>query len=124
MLDYKYRYSFDGAAITVTTDDPDRKTWAKDQRWIPCEHLKPLLISLVAKGAQIDSADTGWTKAKLVINLNKGLNPIVSGAVAKNRGVSYYQNNDPHYLVAYGWFCETCAQGLEWPQQQATMDAI
>ena len=124
MLDYQHKYSFDGTAITVATDDPDRKTWSKKQQWIPCEHLKPLLISLIAKGAQIEGAATGWTKAKLVINLDKGLNPIVSEAVSKDRGVSYYQNNDPHYLVAYGWFCEPCAQGLEWPQKQATIDAI
>jgi hypothetical protein len=77
-----------------------------------------------AKDAQIEGVDTGWAKAKLVINLDKGLNPVASEAVAKDRGVSYYQNNDPHYLLAYGWFCEACAQGLEWPQQQAKIDVI
>ena len=113
---HKNQYSFDGTAITVATDDPDRKMWAKQQRWTPCEHLTPLLASLVKKGVEIDSADTGWTQSKLVVTLSKGPNPGVAAVVAKDRGLEFHQSDDPHYLVAYGWYCEACAQGLDWPQ--------
>ena len=124
MLTHIDQYSFDGVAITITTSDPDRKESAAQQKWVPCEHLKPLLASALACGARIESAETGWTQAKLVVTLTKGPNPGIAQAVATDRGLSFYQNNDSHYLVAYGWFCDACSHGLDWPQQQATMDAI
>jgi len=124
MFTHKDQYSFDGVAITMATFDPDRKASAAQQKWVPCGHLTPLLASALARGAQIQSADTGWTQAKLVVTLNKGPNPSIAQAVAKDRGLSFHQNDDSHYLVAYGWYCDACSQGLDWPQQQATMDAF
>jgi len=124
MPSFKNQYSFDGAAITVSTEDPHWKVWASNQRWVPCEHLRPLITALLAKGAHIESADTGWSKAKLVVTLGKGLNPNVAQAVAKEHGLEFYENNDSHYLVAYGWFCEHCQQGIDWPQGQSTINAI
>jgi hypothetical protein len=121
---HKEDYSFDGSAITVFTNDPDRKAWAAAQRWVPCEHLKPLLAALMARGARLERADSGWSKANLVITLSTGLSPAAGGAVANARGLSFYANNDPHYLVAHGWFCESCQQGLEWPQRQSTIEGI
>ncbi|MNC86089.1 hypothetical protein D3C83_17220 [compost metagenome] len=124
MPNFSEDYSFDGSAITVSTNDPDRKAWAVAQRWVPCEHLKPLLAALVAKGAGIGHADSGWTQANLVITLSKGLSPGAAEAAAKARGLTFYENNDPHYLVARGCFCEACQQGLEWPQPQSVLDGI
>jgi hypothetical protein len=121
---YREDYSFDGSAITVSTDDPDRRAWARAQRWVPCEHLRPLLAALMARGAGIERADDGWSAANLVITLTKGLNPAATQAVARARGLSFRESNDPHYLVAHGWFCESCRQGLEWPQRQSIIDGL
>lgn len=124
MPHYQENYSFDGSAITVSTNDPDRKAWAARQRWVPCEHLKPLLAALIAKGAGIERADSGWSEAELVITLTTGLNRGATEALAEARGLSFRENNDPHYLVARGWFCERCKQGLEWPQRASTLEGI
>ena len=117
-------YSFDGSAITLSTTDPDRKAWAAAQRWLPCEHLKPLLVALLARGAGIERADSGWGEAKLVITLDTGLTRNAAKAAARAHGLSFLENNDPHYLLAHGWFCERCKQGLEWPQRQSTIEGF
>jgi hypothetical protein len=121
---HRENYSFDGSAITVSTTDRDRKAWAGAQRWLPCEHLKPLLVALLAKGAGIERADSEWGEANLVITVSAGLTRSAAQAVAWTHGLSFLENNDPHYLLGHGWFCERCKQGLEWPQRQSTMEGF
>jgi hypothetical protein len=116
MLPFKTQYHFNGTEITVSTDDPQLRARASGQHWIPCEHIKPLLAMLLSKGAQIDAVETGWSKAELVVTMNKGFASSTAQEFAKDYSLLFYENNDTHYLVAYGCFCEECRQGVEWPQ--------
>ncbi|BAV32769.1 hypothetical protein SCL_0447 [Sulfuricaulis limicola] len=124
MPEYNWQYNFDGNTITVATDDPHWKNHASKQSWAPCEHLKPVLIAFLAKGVIIEGAGDGWSKAKLVVGLSKGLNRSATITEAKNRGLGFFENDAYQYPSTYGLYCEVCQHGIDWPQDQSTINAI
>jgi len=89
-----------------------------------CPHLNSVLESLISSGAKIEAIDSGWSKANLAVVLDKGLNPNVAKNIAKELGVEFWKNNDPHYSIEYGLFCEKHKHGLSWPQNMATIESI
>jgi len=114
-------YAYDGHRISLITADPERRRRSLEEVWIPCQHLAPILSELLERGAVMDSVSTAWSKAELVVTLDRGLAAGATEQVARERSLSHYANNDSHYLVAFGLFCEHCRQGIEWPQATANM---
>ena len=89
-----------------------------------CEHLTPLLEALSVKGARVVGRDTGWTIAKLDVVLSKGLHPTAAKNLAALHGLKFTENDDPHYRIDYGLFCDACKHGLSWPQDKSTIEQI
>ncbi len=89
-----------------------------------CMHLKPILDSLTANGATIERLETAWTNAELVVVLNKGLHPNAGEAEAKVRGLVFWKNDDAHYSIEYGFFCNEHKHSISWPQNEAKMDKL
>ena len=114
-------YIFNGMEI-IESKAPSHS--ADGPKWLPCEHLKPLLTILLSKSSQIENVDTGWSRAKLVITTSNGFTSNIAKTAAQKHGLTFYANNDSHYLVSYGLYCEFCQQGIDWPQDQATINEI
>lgn len=89
-----------------------------------CSHLNSILESLISNGAKIEAIDSGWSEANLVVVLDKGLNPNVAKTIAKEHGLLFWKNNDPHYSIEYGLFCEKHKHDLSWPQGKSTIESI
>ncbi len=89
-----------------------------------CEHLRPLLEALASKGMSIERPEAGWTNAELVVVLNKELQPNIAEAEAKARGVVFWRNDDAHYSIEFGFFCNEHKHSVSWPQSEAVMTSI
>ena len=89
-----------------------------------CEHLQGLLNDLLTHGAEIVRVETSWSEAELVVVLDRGLTPALGVAKAQAHGVEFWRNDDAHYSIEFGCFCNTHKQGLSWPQDQATIGAL
>lgn len=82
-----------------------------------CAHLKPVLDSELALGNKIQSKETGWSNAVLVINLENKVDIHLYNEILKNNSpVEYWENDDKHYKVQAGLFCKRCSQSLAWPK--------
>lgn len=81
-----------------------------------CEHLKLIFDYEIQRGNEVKEISEGWSKAKLVVDLEKpmdisyGLNHI-----EKDSCVRYWENNDLHYLRQKGFYCDKCNHSLAGP---------
>lgn len=89
-----------------------------------CEHLQPLLDAALSQGATVEAIETGWTAVDLVVVLSKGFAPVFAMAEAGKHAVEFWECNDPHYSIEYGFACKADKHCLSWPQDKATIDTI
>jgi hypothetical protein len=87
-----------------------------------CEHLQPLLDAMLARGAAVEAVETGWTAVDLVVVLSEGFSPGVAREEARRHNVEFWECNDPHYSIEYGFICKTDKHCLSWPQDKAILD--
>ena len=84
-----------------------------------CVHLKPYLDLLTRDGAEIVAWDRGWTLCPLNLVLSKG--PTIEEAKALGtlpEAVELWFNDDGHYALENGLFCNVCKVGLSWPRRE------
>jgi len=84
-----------------------------------CNHCRAVLDGLLARGASVLRVETCWSAAELVVVLDKGLTPALAEEVAGKAELEFWQNNDAHYSIEYGLFCNEHKQGISWPQSAA-----
>jgi hypothetical protein len=89
-----------------------------------CEHLQPLLDAALARGAAVEAIETCWSAIDLAVVLSRGFAPVFAMAEAKKHNVEFWENNDPHYSIEYGFVCKTHKQCLSWPQDMAIIETI
>lgn len=82
-----------------------------------CNHLKPVLDRELSSGNRIESEETGWSTAVLVVNLEKQADvQLYSEDLKDNINLEYWENNDQHYRIQGGFFCKQCRHSLAWPK--------
>lgn len=89
-----------------------------------CAHLRPLVDALLRGGARVEAIDSGWTKAQHVLTLSEGLNADAAKREARAHGLEFWQNNDSHYSIEYGWFCVEHKHAVSWPQDKAAIRSL
>lgn len=85
-----------------------------------CHHLLPFLLKLRAQGASIVLVEQGgWSNCVLSISLDEG--PGIARAeeiFILPAGVKLWHNDDGHYAIENGLFCEQCKHSLSWPRAE------
>ncbi len=89
-----------------------------------CSHLQPLLHAAIPQGATVKAVETGWTAVDLVVVLTKGFTPQFAVSECNDHNVEFWECNDAHYSIEYGFVCKTHRQCLSWPQDSASMNSI
>lgn len=85
-----------------------------------CRHLLPFLTKFRAQGSSVVRVDEGgWSNCVLSINLDVG--PTMSRAeeiLLLPAEVKLWRNDDGHYAIENGLFCEQCRHSLSWPRAE------
>lgn len=83
-----------------------------------CIHLRPILATLRSQGSTVIASDVGWSVAKLALSLDRGppMEKLNQFAIDFDKCVEVWENNDPHYSIENGVFCNCCKQGMSWPK--------
>lgn len=83
-----------------------------------CEHLKSILEYEIQRGNSIKEVSEGWSKADLVIDLEKPMDiDYELQNMINNHIVKCWENNDLHYLQQRGFFCGKCKHSLAGPRE-------
>lgn len=108
------QYTFEEGIINRGAAAPNAKNRSS---WAVCQHLTPILESLIAHGSKIDAVDEGWSAVDFVVYLNRGPHPKALEEMCDlPEGMSVYQNKDAHYPLTNDLDCKVCRQGISWPQ--------
>ena len=85
-----------------------------------CLHLLPFLTELRAQGSSVVQVDEGgWSNCILSVNLDEGPSIIKAEEVfILPAGVKLWHNDDGHYAIENGLFCEQCRHSLSWPRAE------
>lgn len=79
-----------------------------------CEHLDPIVKVMLTRGNAIDTVETGWSNAELVVTLRtredlRELHQPLPACVEK------WKSTDPHYPRQEGLFCTAHKHSVGWP---------
>lgn len=70
-----------------------------------CDHLKAILDYELQRGNEIKEISEGWSKAKLVGDLEKPMDTDYElQSMVNSEIIKYWGNNDLHYLRQEGFF--------------------
>lgn len=85
-----------------------------------CRHLSPFLVKLRAQGSSIVRVEEdGWSNCVLSVSLNEGPSLArVEEVFVLPAGVKLWHNDDGHYSIENGLFCEQCKHSLSWPRAE------
>lgn len=84
-----------------------------------CPHLQPFVDALLAEGATVLRAETGWSNCRANLVLSRG--PALATARARwilPEGVELWSNEDGHYSIENGLVCSHCRMGVSWPRPE------
>jgi hypothetical protein len=85
-----------------------------------CAHLSPYLLKLKAQGSSVILvSDDAWSNCVLNVTLDRG--PSISEAesfLSPPDGIKLWHNDDGHYAIENGLFCESCKHSLSWPRPE------
>lgn len=82
-----------------------------------CEHIRKILIHEEARGNKIKECSEGWSKANLVIDMEKSLDvDYANSLVISGEKLRYWENNDSHYTLQKGFFCDACKHSIAGPK--------
>lgn len=82
-----------------------------------CSHLLPFLEKLKAKGSNVVRVEEGWSNCALNITLDQGPSiTLAEEMFAISDGVRLWHNDDGHYAIENGLFCDQCKHSLSWPR--------
>ena len=83
-----------------------------------CEHLRPLCEAELRRGnAVVNIAEFAWTACDLDVSLEKTIDKrAVEQEQTVPAGVSYWDNDDPHYPAEAGYACKACRHSFAGPR--------
>lgn len=83
-----------------------------------CIHLLPFLTELERRGASIvETYQDAWSNCRLSIVLDANLSIAEAEKMfSLPPEVKLWHNDDGHYALENGLFCETCKHSLSWPR--------
>lgn len=83
-----------------------------------CEHLKPILVNELARGNAVREVhENAWTNTILDVELERAIEIDQANSLISNiKSVRYFENNDNHYELQKGYFCEMCKHSLAGPK--------
>lgn len=70
-----------------------------------------------ARGNKIKEMSEGWSKANLVIDMEESLDiDYANSLIALGEKLRYWENNDTHYTLQKGYYCDECKQSIAGPK--------
>lgn len=83
-----------------------------------CPHLLPFLIKLGELGSSVAGvSDEMWSNCVLNVTLDRGPSRAESEEIFElPDGIKLRHNDDRHYAIENGLFCESCKHSLSWPR--------
>lgn len=82
-----------------------------------CEHIKNILMHEEERGNKIKEKSEGWSKANLVIDMEKSIDvDYANSLIQQGAKLRYWENNDTHYVLQKGYFCNECKQSIAGPK--------
>lgn len=83
-----------------------------------CEHIKMILTHEEKRGNKIKEQSEGWSKANLVIDMEASLDvDYANSLIVSGVKLRYWENDDSHYPLQKGFFCDECKQAIAGPKQ-------
>jgi hypothetical protein len=83
-----------------------------------CVHLSPFLSELKREGSSVVGvSDDAWSNCVLSVTLDRG--PGIAQAqnvLTLPAGIKLWHNDDGHYAIENGLFCDSCKHSLSWPR--------
>lgn len=84
-----------------------------------CAHLQPFLSELIRQGSNVvATAESAWSNCLLNVILDKG--PTIAQAEKMfdfPAKIKLWENNDTHYALENGLFCDECKHSLSWAKK-------
>ncbi len=82
-----------------------------------CEHIKKILIHEEKRGNNIKEKSAGWSKADMAIDMEKSLDvDYANSQILSGIKLRYWENNDSHYSLQKGFYCDECKQSIAGPK--------
>ena len=82
-----------------------------------CRHIQTILDHEEKNGNTIKEKSEGWSKANLVIDMDRSLDIDFGNAlIDSGMPLQYWENNDPHYSLQKGFFCKKSRQSIAGPK--------
>lgn len=79
-----------------------------------CEHLTPILNSMISAGCSVQGESGNWSEAQHVVHFSSPL-PASMRGLAQPPVVYYQAGRTPHNAGDEGYFCRACRVGLSFP---------
>lgn len=85
-----------------------------------CIHLLPFLTKLGELGSSIiQVSDEMWSNCVLNVALDRGPSRTQAEELFElPDGIKLWHNDDRHYAIENGLFCERCKHSLSWPRTE------
>lgn len=84
-----------------------------------CAHLQPFLDELIGQGSNITATgESAWSNCVLNVILDTG--PTIAQAEKMfdlPAKIKLWQNEDTHYALENGLFCDECKHSLSWARK-------
>jgi hypothetical protein len=85
-----------------------------------CVHLRPLVEAELRRGnTVVNIAEHAWTECDLDVSLKSTIDKkVVEKEQPVPAGVTYWDNDDPHYPAEAGYSCKACRHSFAGPRPE------
>ena len=82
-----------------------------------CEHIQKIINHEIKRNNKIKEISRGWSNVELVIDMKEKLDvEYIDTLIESGIKLKRWENNDNHYLLQIGYFCEACKQSIAGPK--------